>query len=95
MQNSSEESFEKSLKQLETIVAELERGDLPLEESLAKYEEGINRLKKCYHTLEEVEKKIVLISQKGDGSFQSNPFQPTRNNQKTTQINSSHKPSII
>ena len=69
------ESFESSLKRLENIVAELERGDLPLELALARYEEGINRLQKCYGILGSVEKKIALLSRKDDGSIEQSPFQ--------------------
>ena len=73
------ENFETSLKRLEEIVAELERGDLPLELSLAKYEEGMNRLKRCHGILEEVQKKIVLISRKEDGNFEEIPFEKSKN----------------
>ena len=75
------ETFEISLKRLEEIVAELERGDFPLEQSLAKYEEGVNRLKSCYRILEDVEKKITLISRKEDGSIEEVPFEQAK---KTT-----------
>lgn len=74
-----EENFEASLKRLEEIVVELERGDLSLEKSLAKYEEGIHRLKRCYRILEEVEKKIVLISRKDDGEIEEIPFEKSPN----------------
>jgi exodeoxyribonuclease VII small subunit len=78
--NSNEkEGFESSLKRLEEIVAELERGDLSLEQALAKYEEGSNRLKRCHRILEEVQKKIVLISQKEDGNFDEIPFDKNKN----------------
>ncbi len=68
------DTFESSLHRLEEIVAELERGDLALESSLAKYEEGVARLKKCYSILENIEKKIALITKKDDGTIQEIPF---------------------
>jgi len=49
-------------------------GDLALESSLAKYEEGVARLKKCYSILENIEKKIALITKKDDGTIQEIPF---------------------
>ena len=67
-------TFEQSLKRLEQIVTELERGDAPLEDSLAKYEEGVGRLKRCFSMLEEVEKKIILLNKKEDHSLEQTPF---------------------
>ncbi len=58
------ESFEKSLKELEEIVQQLETQDLPLEKALALFEKGTSLSKICSHTLDEAEKKIeVLLSQ--------------------------------
>ena len=68
------ENFETSVKRLEQLINELERGDLPLELSLARYEEGMHRLKSCYAILESVEKKIVLLSKREDGTIQESPF---------------------
>ena len=74
------DSFEFSLKRLEEIVGELERGEHTLEQSLAKYDEGVHRLKRCHHILEEIQKKIVLISRKEDGSIEEVPFEKSKNN---------------
>lgn len=73
-QSLKKESFETTLKKLEDIVMELERGNLPLESSLAKYEEGIACLKHCHSVLGSVEKKISLLSKKDDGSVKQQPF---------------------
>lgn len=54
--------FEKSLKQLEQIVRELESGDVDLDQSLKKFEQGIELYKKCRSTLENAEKKIKILS---------------------------------
>ena len=61
-------SFEKSLKQLEQIVQELESGDLPLEKAMKKFEEGVKLSKFCSEKLDETEKKITVLlrDQKGD-----------------------------
>jgi exodeoxyribonuclease VII small subunit len=74
--NLEKESFESSLKRVEEVIAELERGDLPLEQSLARYEEGMARLNRCYSILDSVEKKIALLSKKENGTVQESPFNP-------------------
>ena len=58
----STKDFEKSLKQLEQIVRELESGDVDLDQSLKKFEQGIELYKKCRSTLENAEKKIKILS---------------------------------
>lgn len=63
MENSeSTTNFEKSLKELEQIVRELESGDVNLDQSLKKFEQGIVLYKKCRSTLENAEKKIKILS---------------------------------
>lgn len=63
MENSeSTTNFEKSLKELELIVRELESGDVNLDQSLKKFEQGIELYKKCRSTLENAEKKIKILS---------------------------------
>lgn len=54
--------FETSLKELEKIVRELESGDVNLDESLKRFEQGIELYKKCRLTLEGAEKKIKILS---------------------------------
>ncbi|HEX7708515.1 MAG TPA: exodeoxyribonuclease VII small subunit [Thermoanaerobaculia bacterium] len=53
--------FEKAFQKLETIVQRLEAEELPLDESLKLFEEGIGLSRFCHQRLEEVEKKIELI----------------------------------
>ena len=53
--------FEKSFQQLEKIVQRLESEELPIDESLELFEEGIRLSRFCNQKLEEVEKKIELI----------------------------------
>ncbi len=55
-------AFEKDLEKLEAIVEALEGGDLPLEESLKKFEEGIALTRRCEKTLTEAEKKIEMLT---------------------------------
>lgn len=68
--------FETALSRLEETVNVLEKGDLPLEEALKVFEEGIRLSKSCMKTLSEAEKKIeVLIEGKG-GKQKTRPFAP-------------------
>ena len=60
-------SFEEQMEALEEIVEELEKGELSLEDSVSKFEEGIKISKQCNKTLEEAEKKItILVNQEGE-----------------------------
>ncbi len=67
-------TFEESLKQLETIVAQLERGDLPLEDSLRIFEEGMRLSAQCKHELETAEGKVQILLKQRDGSMKAEPF---------------------
>ncbi|WP_207384274.1 exodeoxyribonuclease VII small subunit [Legionella yabuuchiae] len=55
--------FEKSLSELQKIVAQLEQGDLTLEESLKQFEKGITLVKKCEEALNQAEQKIESLSE--------------------------------
>ena len=60
--------FEKSLQELEALVARLERGDLPLAESLALFEQGVSLTRACHGALAEAQQKVsVLLQQGGSG----------------------------
>lgn len=66
-------SFEENIEELEKIVTELEKGELNLEDSMKKFEDGITISKNCNKMLEEAEKKItVLINQ--DGKIEEEDF---------------------
>ena len=58
---SDKKTFEENLKELESIVSELEKGDLGLEEAICKFEKGIAVSKECNAKLEEAEKKINIL----------------------------------
>ena len=60
-------TFEVALAQLEQVVQKLERGELPLEESLRLYEEGIRLSRLCHGKLEEAEGKIELLMKDARG----------------------------
>lgn len=59
----SELSFENSLEELEGIVTSLESGELDLESSIGKFEEGVSLYKSCKKKLAEVEKKVTKLTQ--------------------------------
>ncbi|MFT4112110.1 exodeoxyribonuclease VII small subunit [Silvibacterium sp.] len=67
-------AFEESLKKLETIVAQLERGDLPLEDSVKIFEEGVQLSALCKKELEEAEGKVEILMKQRDGSMKREPF---------------------
>ena len=73
--NMEEINFEEAMKKLEQITAELEKGDLSLDESVKKFEEGIKLSKECNKILEDSEKRInILIN--NDGNITEENFLP-------------------
>jgi exodeoxyribonuclease VII small subunit len=60
-------SFEDAMARLDAIVAKLEEDKLPLEEMLARYEEGVALARFCGEKLEAAEQKVRLIAQQADG----------------------------
>lgn len=64
----SEMTFEQAMSELETIVTELERGDVPLEDSISLYEKGAELKKRCETKLKEAEQKVAAITLDEDGS---------------------------
>lgn len=59
-----QKNFEEYMRTLEIIVKELEDGKLNLDETVSKFEEGINISKECNKILEEAEKKITILINK-------------------------------
>ncbi len=66
-------SFEKSLERLEKIVEEMEQGNLPLDDMIARFEEGQGLLKECRKKLNEVQKKVEVLVKK-DGGVETEDF---------------------
>ena len=64
----SEMTFEQAMSELERIVTELERGDVPLEDSISLYEKGAELKKRCETKLKEAEQKVAAITLDEDGS---------------------------
>lgn len=70
----AKENFEESMKKLETIVTELENGNLNLDESVKKFEEGMKIAKQCNNILEDAEKKIAILLEE-DGELKEEKFE--------------------
>ena len=69
-------SFEDALKRLETIVEELESGELSLEDSIARYEEGMKLSRRLTQTLDEAEKRIERLVENPDGTLETRAHEP-------------------
>lgn len=67
-------SFEAALKELETIVGNLESGQAPLEDSIALYERGAALRKHCEKKLADAQAKIEKITVNNDGSLSKEPL---------------------
>lgn len=68
--------FEDSLKQLETIVDQLEKGDLPLEDSVRLFEQGVALSRACKEELDAAEGKVQILLKQRDGSMKAEVFPP-------------------
>lgn len=67
-------SFEDKMKKLEEIANELEKGELNLDESVSKFEEGMKLSKECSKMLEKAEKKITMLIKDEDGNISEDKF---------------------
>ncbi len=65
MADPSIKDFEAAIAELESIVKKLEEGDLPLEQSLALYERGVQLSRFCHAKLEAAERRIEVLSDRG------------------------------
>ncbi len=69
----AKKNFETALRKLETITDELENGELNLESSLKKFDEGVQLISFCSKQLEEAQAKVEILLQK-DGKLEAAPF---------------------
>ena len=67
-------SFEDSLKKLENIVEELEKGELNLDDALKLYEEGMHFSDHCLTKLNESKQKVEKMTREGNEKFRTEPF---------------------
>ncbi len=70
----SDIKFEEALARLEQIVDTLEAGNLPLEDSLKAFEEGVVMARRCAKYLEEAEKRIELLTRDESGVLKTEPM---------------------
>jgi len=70
----SEPGFEEALERLEAIVAALEQGDQPLEDSLRLFEEGIGLTRRCAAHLERARRRIDVLARDAEGRLALEPF---------------------
>ncbi len=70
------QNFETSLEQLERIVRELERGDLPLEKSLELFEQGVKLSRACQERLDQAERRIEMLTRDSQGRATVAAFEP-------------------
>lgn len=69
----AKQNFEEALARLEKITRELEEGELSLEQSLKKFDEGVRLADFCGKTLDEAEKRVEILLKK-DGEIVAEPF---------------------
>ena len=74
-------TFEDALQRLEQIVDQLETGDLPLDDSLKVFEEGVALARRCATYLEEAEKRIELLTKDESGLLKAEPFEWDKDSQ--------------
>jgi len=68
-------NFEDALKGLESVVNRLEDGDIPLEESLKLFEEGVKLSRLCAEKLDKAEKKVEILMKDKEGRLKTQPFE--------------------
>ena len=69
-----EKKFEEAMERLERIVETLEGGDLPLDESLKVFEEGMGLVSFCTKKLEEAEQKVTILIKESEEKWTQQPF---------------------
>lgn len=74
-ESNAELSFEQALESLEKIVRELEAGEIPLEQAIANFQEGMKLAKVCRDKLDQAEQKIELLVAEATG-LSKKPFSP-------------------
>lgn len=71
------EHFEDGLKKLQALVEKLERGDLPLEQAMESFTEGMQLAQFCHRKLEEAERKVEMLMKDPQGEWITAPFDPS------------------
>lgn len=75
--NTEQLNFETALEELETLVEQLERGELTLEQSLERFERGVQLTRRCQQALQQAEQRVMALTQPGTAApltpFESDP----------------------
>jgi exodeoxyribonuclease VII small subunit len=75
----AKQTFESAVKRLESIVQELESGDLTLDQALKKFQEGVKLSRLCSNKLDETEKKVSILLKDEKGNVRVEPFSSEKN----------------
>jgi len=89
----AKERFEDALNKLEKIVSKLEDGEIPLEESLKLFEEGIRLSRLCNQKLEEAEKRVEILMKGKNGVIKPRPFDASTSSGQAPSTGSGQAPS--
>ena len=71
-----EKKFEEEIKDLETLVNQIDSGELTLEESISAFERGVALVKSLNRKLDEVERKVELLTRNAEGGLESSSLDP-------------------
>ena len=82
------EKFEEALNKLEKVVSRLEKGDIPLEESLKLFEEGVRLSRFCNQRLDEAERRVEILLKDKEGIVKPQRFDPPTSSGKGLPVNS-------
>ena len=69
------ETFEAHLEKIEAIVEELEAGELDLQGSMERYQDGVKSLKRCYDLLRAAEQQVRMLVRDAGGELSEQPFE--------------------
>ena len=67
-------SFEEALSELQNIVVNLEKGEIPLDDALGFFKKGVELTKFCNKKLDDAERKISILIEKENGDFREENF---------------------
>lgn len=76
MAKKKEEQFEEAIKRLQGIVEKMEKGDLPLEEAMESFSEGVRLVQYCHQKLEQAENRVQMLMKDQQGSWSATAFDP-------------------
>lgn len=72
----NQESFEEAFEKLEAIVHKMDEGELPLDESLQAFEEGVRLIRLCVKMLDAAEAKVETLLKDPKGLLTTQPYEP-------------------